>query len=279
MTNKSLCLSNFEKDLIDHFSLKARQIRLLSLDMLYHTQSSHIGSAMSVVDIFAVLYHKVLDTEKIRKKDLERDYVILSKGHAVSAFYATLISVGFIESHYLPIYENLKSKYYATAVKNSFPGIECSTGSLGHGPSIAVGLAIAFLHDNKKNRVYVILGDGECQEGSVWEAVNTAVKFRLNNLIFIVDKNKLQAISRSQDVVDGLLENKFKGFGCNVYSIDGHDHLQILYAILVTYENQYPSVIIANTIKGKGVSFAQDSVEWHYKSLTEDLYFQAKKEL
>lgn len=262
-----------------HLFHQAKQIRLTILEMVNAAKCSHIGSAFSIVDIMTVLFHKFINTELIKQKSKNRDYFILSKGHACAALYATLSSVGLIHPDELKNYYTDGSKLAGHPIKDSFPGIEASTGSLGHGLSMAVGLAIACKNDQIKNKIYVLLGDGECQEGSVWEAVMMAVRFKLDNLVLIVDNNNLQALDRTSDIALGSWHEKFTGFGCNCIHVDGHNFDQLTEAFQNTGKSHGPDVIIANTIKGKGVSFMQDRLEWHYKSPNEQEYEMAKKEI
>jgi transketolase len=225
-----------------------------------------------------VLFHKFINIDLIKNKSKNRDYFILSKGHAVAALYSTLASVGLIDSDELKNYYKDGSTLAGHPIKGSFPGIEASTGSLGHGLSLAVGLAIASKNDGIKNKIYVLLGDGECQEGSVWEAVMMAVRFKLNNLVVIVDNNNLQALDRTSDISSSW-DKKFTGFGCSCLSVNGHDFDQLVQAFKTVGDSSLPTVIIANTVKGKGVSFMQDKLEWHYKSPNTEEYAMAKKEI
>ncbi len=258
---------------------QAKQIRLTILEMVNAAKCSHIGSAFSTVDIMTVLFHKFINTELIKQKSKNRDYFILSKGHACAALYATLSSIGLITPDELKNYYQDGSKLAGHPIKDSFPGIEVSTGSLGHGLSLAVGLAIACKNDQIKNKIYVLLGDGECQEGSVWEAVMMAVRFKLDNLVLIIDNNNLQALDRTSDIVFGSWREKFTGFGCNSMCVDGHNFDQLTEVLQKIGNAHVPDVIIANTIKGKGVSFMQDSLSWHYKSTNVQEYEMAKKEI
>ncbi|MCF7800268.1 transketolase [Candidatus Babeliales bacterium] len=263
----------------DFFEEKAKNIRLDILEMVTNAKSSHIGSAYSIVDILTVLFHTFINLDLIKKNNKNRDYFILSKGHSIAALYATLVSVDLINKDELKNYYQNNSLLAGHPIKNSFPGIEASTGSLGHGLSIAVGLSIAFKRDNINNKIYVLLGDGECQEGSVWEAVNMAVSLKLNNLVIIIDKNNLQGFDFTQNLSAGCLQNKFQAFGCKTLSIDGHNYAQIIDAIKFSFNSDLPSVIVANTIKGKGVEFMQNKLEWHYKSPNIQEYELAKKEI
>lgn len=264
---------------INFFSEKAKNIRLDILEMVTNAKSSHIGSAFSIVDILTVLFHNFINLDLIKKNSKNRDYFILSKGHSVTALYATLVSVNLINKDALKNYYQNNTLLAGHPIKNSFPGIEASTGSLGHGLSIAVGLSLAFKRDNFDNKIYVLLGDGECQEGSVWEAINMAVSLKLNNLIVIIDKNNLQGFDCTQNLSSGCLQNKFQAFGCNTLSIDGHNYVQITDALNISLHSDLPSVVVANTIKGNGVEFMQNKLEWHYKSPNIQEYELAKREI
>jgi transketolase len=258
---------------------KARHIRRLILHMLTTAKSSHLGSAFSIVDVLTVLYHQILDVEKIKNKDPLRDYFILSKGHAVSALYATLMSVGVIPESLVTSYEKADTKLCGHPVKDSFPGIEASTGSLGQGLPMAVGLALAFKKDGKLNKVYALIGDGECQEGSVWEALTLAARYKLDNLTVIVDYNNQQAYGRPNDIMPGTLDEKFRAFCCTTTIINGHDVEAIYQALVTPTRTSIPLVIITHTIKGKGISFAEDKLEWHYRSANQEQFEKALKEL
>jgi transketolase len=258
---------------------KAQEIRLSILDMMLAAKSSHIGSAFSIIEIMTIIYHEFIDVSLIKNKSKNRDYFILSKGHAASALYAILASVGIINRGILQTYYQDGSALAGHPTKDCVLGVEASTGSLGHGLAMGVGIALACKNDGFNNKVYVLLGDGECQEGSVWEAVMIAVRFKLNNLIFIVDSNKLQGFDRTEDVEGSSLKQKFEGFGCNCFDVDGHDFIALRMALEYSGKIGLPDVIIANTVKGHGVSFMQDKLEWHYKSLNQELYDQAKNEI
>jgi transketolase len=268
-----------KKDESNFLLKKSAEIRLYILDMITKVKSSHIGSALSIVDILTVLFHKFINIDLIKQKNEKRDYFILSKGHAVSALYATLASVKLIKPEILNDYYKDGGVLAGHPIRDSLPGVEASTGSLGHGLPLAVGLAIACKKDGIKNKIYVLLGDGECQEGSVWEAILMAVRFKLNNLVLIVDSNKFQGLDKTSNIVFGDWQEKFKAFGCYCVTVDGHDFLQLIKTFNASGETKFPHVIIANTIKGKGISFMQNSLEWHYKSPTQEQYELAKKEI
>ena len=261
------------------FFNKACDIRIKILDMLTSANSSHLGPCFSIVDIITVLYHHVFDIKKIASQDRSRDFFILSKGHAAAALYAVLHSVDLIPDVACDNYACDGSTLAGHPIKGAYPGIEASTGSLGHGLSLGVGLALAHRHDGLSNRVYVLMGDGECQEGSVWEALMMASRFALNNLTIIIDYNKLQGYDRTDDIVRGSFEKRFQAFGAHVMTIDGHDFTSICDAFSGVGKTQGPDVIIANTIKGKGISCIEDKLEWHYKSFKNDEYLAARKAL
>lgn len=252
--------------------------RLSVLDMLTRVHASHLGSALSVIDILVVLYSCFVDIEAIKNQNPLRDYVILSKGHSVAALYAVLAQVGIISESALDRFYRDGSLLGGHPIRNVLPGIEASTGSLGHGLSLGVGLALAAQFNKTKQCVYVVLGDGECQEGAVWEAIAMAVRFKLSNLTIIVDDNKLQSLCKTETIMANL-DEKFKAFGCCVYTVDGHDHGRLIDACNKTLLADDPSVILAQTIKGKGISFCEDTIAWHYKSCDEEQYRTARHEL
>ncbi len=265
--------------LLEHVALKALENRHLIIDALTAANSSHLGCSFSIIDILTVLYHCFLDVEKIKHNDPTRDYFILSKGHGACALYAALASVQLLPAELLKRYHGNGTQLSGHPQRGAFPGIEASTGSLGHGLPMAVGLAIAAKHDQRPSKVYALVGDGECQEGSIWEALMMAARFQLNNLTVIVDYNNLQGLDKTDDLVPGGLEVKFKAFGCSVKHVDGHD-----YAALIDTFNQpqlaaCPQVIIAHTTKGKGLAQIENKLEWHYRSFKGDQHQLAKKEI
>ncbi|RJV72026.1 transketolase [Coprococcus sp. AF27-8] len=248
----------------------AWKIRRHGIEMTHLSGGSHIGAILSVADIIAVLYSGVMNIDPKNPKKMDRDRFILSKGHAGASIYAALAENGFFEV------EELKTHYQNGSrlsghVSHHLPGVDFSTGSLGHGLSAGVGMAYAAKKDGKSHKVYVVLGDGECDEGSVWEAALFANHFRLNNLVAIVDHNHMQ----SMDFQENTLEiedfgEKWKAFGWNVIEMDGNSHEELNIAFeqaekLSKEEAHKPTVIIANTIKGFGVSFMQNDILWHYR--------------
>lgn len=246
--------------------------------MVFNSKSSHIGSCFSIVEILYVLYFKILKVHPSQPNHPERDKFILSKGHGSAALYAVLAEKGFFSREKLTGYfvDNgcLPGHLDMTVV----PGIEASAGSLGHGLSIGVGMAIANTKGKLPGRIFVLLGDGECNEGSVWEAVMLSSTLKLKNLTAIVDFNKLQGYGRTNEVINQEnMSERWKAFGWDAYDVDGHN-LNELEKVLVLPQSR-PKVIIAHTVKGKGVSFMENRLEWHYKSPNEKQYRQAMHEI
>jgi transketolase len=230
--------------------------------------SSHIASILSMADILAVLYGKVLCFKSEEPKWAGRDRFILSKGHAGAGVYATLAESGFFPVEKLQSHYQDGSDLSGHVSHKGIPGVEFSTGSLGHGLPVAAGMALAAKINNKKNRVFVLLGDGECDEGSNWEAILFAAHHKLDNLVAIVDRNMLQSIYSTEETLSlEPFAEKWKAFGWNVVEVDGHNHEEILNACKARLEVQNkPLCIIASTIKGKGVSFMENNILWHYRS-------------
>ncbi len=251
----------------------AKEARILSIQMVYKAKSSHIGSALSIVDLLACLYSNFLNIIPLEPEYSNRDILILSKGHACISLYSILALKHFISFEELETYGENGSNLM-NHISHKVKGVEFSTGSLGHGLPFATGRALASKIKGKQNKVVVIVGDGELDEGSNWEAMLFASHHRLNNLIIIVDFNNLQSLTTVRDTLNlEPLKDKFLSFGLNVYEIDGHDHIQIT-DTLNKINSDLPTVIIAKTIKGKGVSFMENSVKWHYMSPDE---FELKK--
>lgn len=265
----------------DYFYKIASDVRGEILKMHFNSQSSHIGSALSCVDILVGLYFSVLRINPKNPNDKNRDRFILSKGHAVSALYATLAQRGFFPKKILDQYCLDETKLPGHSTINCIPGVEVSTGSLGHGLSIGIGMAIAAKHDTCNYRVFVLLSDGECEEGAVWEASMFATHHKLDNLVAIVDYNKLQAFGYVKNILNlEPLKAKWEAFGWAVKEIDGHNFLQIISILKkVPFVKNKPSVIIAHTIKGKGISFMEDELKWHYKSPNKEEFEKALAEL
>jgi len=248
----------------------AWKIRRHGIEMTHLSGGSHIGAIMSVADIVAVLYSEVMKYNPIDPKWDGRDRFILSKGHAGAAIYATLAESGFFEVDELKTHYQNGSRL-SGHVSHHLPGVDFSTGSLGHGLSAGAGMAYAIKKDGKGNNVYVVLGDGECNEGAVWEAALFANHFRLNNLVAIVDRNHMQSLDFSENTLElECFGDKWKAFGWNVVEVDGNNHDELKDAFCkaneYSHSNEHrPTVIIANTIKGYGVSFMQNDILWHYR--------------
>lgn len=258
-------------------------IRRNGLEMTHISRGSHIGSVLSVAEIIAVLYTSVLNVDPKEPKKPDRDRMILSKGHAGSAVYAALAETGFF-----PV-EQLKTHYANGSILSGHvshkgvPGVEVSTGALGHGLGIGVGMALGARMDGASWRTYVVLGDGECDEGSVWESALQAAQYGLDRLIAVVDYNHMQSL----DTVDKTLklepfEQKWRDFGWDARSVDGHDTEALKAAFARAKGNagsRKPSVILAHTVKGKGISFMENNILWHYRTPQGEEYDEALKEL
>ena len=258
-------------------------IRRNGLEMTHLSRGSHIGSVLSVAEIIAVLYARVLNVDPKEPKKPDRDRMILSKGHAGSAVYAALAETGFF-----PV-EQLKTHYANGSILSGHvshkgvPGVEVSTGSLGHGLGVGTGMALGAKMDGAQWRTYVVLGDGECDEGSVWEAALQAAQYKLDRLIAVVDYNHMQSLATVDETLRlEPFEQKWKDFGWNAISVDGHDTDALLKAFEWAKENagsRKPYVILAHTVKGKGVSFMENNILWHYRTPQGEEYEAALKEL
>lgn len=259
----------------------AKEVRKKILKMIFNSQTSHIGSALSAVDILTVLYFKILSIEPKNPWAENRDRFILSKGHSCAALYAVLALRGFFPEEILDEYCIDGGRLPGHSTMHCVPGVEVSTGSLGHGLPMGIGMAIAAKHDGCKYRIFVLLSDGECDEGSVWEAAMFAAHHKLDNLIAIIDCNELQAFGRTKEVVNlEPLTDKWVAFGWAAKKINGHNFSEIEDALCkVPFEEHRPSIIIAHTIKGKDVSFMENQLAWHYKSPNKEQLKIALKEL
>jgi transketolase len=258
----------------------SHKLRLRILELTYGVKKSgaHVGGGLSCVEILATLYGSILKFDINNPLDRNRDRFILSKGHGAIALYSVLEQVGFISKEELDQFEVNGYPYYAHASRNLLKGIEFSGGSLGLGLSYAIGVAILCKKENLNNHIYVLLGDGECDEGLVWESLMSAAHFNLTNLTVIVDCNGLQSDGYTSVIMNhSALSDKFISFGFNVIDIDGHD-LNVLHDALKVKDLTRPNAIIAHTVKGKGVSFMENNKKWHHGSLTSDEYEQAVSE-
>lgn len=255
-----------------------RNIRKSILDMMYRSKSSHIGSCFSIVEILYTLYFKVLNIQGSTYKLEAKDKFILSKAHGSAALYATLAERGFFSKERLREYYVDGGSLPGHLDMLSVPGVEVSAGSLGHGLSIGTGIAIAKKQECKSEHVYVLLGDGECNEGSVWEAAMLAAHLQLTNLTAIVDYNKFQGFGKTNEVINQRnLNERWLAFGWEVIEVDGHNIEKLEEALKAVQKG--PKVLIAHTIKGKGVSFMENKLEWHYKSPNDQEYLLALKEM
>lgn len=242
----------------------AGRIRQMSLKMVHNANASHIGSAFSIADILAVLYNDYLNVDSHNYNDMERDRFILSKGHACVSVYAALCLKGIINENELETYAKDNSKLMSH-ISHKVSGVEFSTGSLGHGLPFAVGKALAMKVQNNNSKVIVVLGDGEMQEGSNWEAIMFASHHKLDNLTIVIDLNNLQSLTTVDETLSiQPLQNKLISFNWWVKEIDGHDYSQILNAF--EQNSNSPKCIIAHTTKGKGIDFMENEVKWHYKA-------------
>jgi len=257
----------------------AKKIRLNAVRMTHLGKSSHIGSVLSMADIIAVLYGEVLNKDPNEPKMESRDRFVLSKGHAGAGVYAALAETGFLDKSWVDKHYQNGSILSGHVSHKGVPGVELSTGSLGHGLPVAAGMAYAAKLDNKQHRIFVVMSDGECDEGSNWESILFSSHHQLNNLNVFIDYNKLQSIKTIEETL--TLEpfaDKWRAFGWEVIELDGHNHQQIKSACGKEMTNK-PRCIIAHTIKGKGVSFMEKSVLWHYRSPNAEEYEQAITEI
>ena len=260
---------------------KSYALRRQVLDMVYRAKTGHIGGDFSVCDILNVLYNRVMDVDPENFSSEDHDHFILSKGHSVEALYSVLCDKGFIPEEELQTFSQFGTKYIGHP-NNKVSGIEMNSGSLGHGLPVSVGMALAGKMDDRDYRVYTVMGDGELAEGSVWEGAMAASHYKLDNLCAVVDRNRLQISGRTEDVMahDDLHE-RFKAFGWNVIDVeDGNDidQLKEAFNTAKTVKGR-PSVLIANTVKGKGSSVMEDKANWHHKVPSGEELAQIRKDL
>lgn len=258
----------------------ALKIRKHAIDMVQHAHASHIGGVLSCADIIAVLYSDIMYYDSANPKMPERDRMILSKGHNGVAVYAALAEMGFFSIDKLATYGDNGGIFSCHVSHKLVPGVEISTGSLGHGVCVACGMALNAKMKHKTYKIYAIVGDGECNEGSVWEMAMLAHQYGLDNFTVIIDRNNMQAMGMCKEVMDmEPLSEKWTSFGWHVIEVkNGHDHC----ALRAAFEENNcgkPKVIIANTIKGKGVSFMENNLLWHYRDPQGEDYKKAIEEL
>lgn len=259
---------------------KSVEYRQTILEIIKHGGAGHTAGSLSCIDILNVLYNSVMNVSPENFSDPNRDRYIQSKGHSVEALYTVLADVGFYPREELQTLNQFGSHFIGHPTRK-VPGIEQNTGALGHGLSIAVGTALAAKMDQRSYRVFTLLGDGELAEGSSWEASMTAAHYKLDNLIVIIDRNTLQITGRTEEV-NGLepLEEKFRSFGYAIHPVDGND-VEALVDVFakIPFEPGCPNLVLAHTIKGKGVSFMEDALKWHHKVPNDDEYVRAMEEL
>src|SRR3989344_4626843 len=253
-----------------------KSLRKDAVDIVYYSSEGHLPSALGIIDLIYILYKKILKFDPKNPSLDGRDYFILSKGHGCPALYAVLADVGFFSKEKLKTFCKFDSMFGGHPDRNKIPGVEASTGSLGHGLPIGLGIAIAMKILKKPNKVFVLIGDGESNEGTIWESAQVAKNLSLDNLIVIVDKNKSQAYSLDYDY-----KKIWTGFGWHAEEMDGHDYKEIeeKLKMLLNSSSQKPKIIVANTVKGKGVSIMENNPEWHHKSPDEETYKKIVEEL
>lgn len=257
----------------------SKQIATMALRMVYDARASHIGGALSMVDLLSVLYTDILRVDSESPKDPQRDRLLLSKGHCCTTHYAALALKGFFPLEELKTYGKDGSRLLSHTTHH-VEGVEISAGSLGHGLPIACGLALAAKRKGDNYKTYCIVGDGEMDEGANWEALLFGQQFKLDNLCLIIDYNKIQSLGNTNEVLNlEPLHSKLEAFNWQVEEIDGHNHSQIKSAFEKAGKDGKPTVIIAHTVKGHGVSFMENRLEWHYKSPSEEQYKQAIEEI
>ena len=257
------------------------RVRRHSVVMTHRANASHLGTSLSMVELLAVLYGKVLRVDPADPDWPDRDRFVLSKGHGCAAYYAVLAEVGFFPLEWLETFYQNGSRLAGHATHTNVPGIEISTGSLGHGLSVATGMALVGKRDSRPERIFCLLSDGECDEGSTWEPILFAPQHKLDNLVAIVDYNKIQSLGTVKEVMDlEPFADKWRAFGWVVREIDGHSLDEIQAALeQIPCKPGRPSCIIAHTVKGKGISFMEDKLLWHYRSPQDEEYSAALAEL
>lgn len=268
-----------DKEII-HLTNLSRETRRQILKMIVKANASHIAPSYSIVELLVYLYEKILRINPKKPNDQNRDKFILSKGWAVSGLYSILAHKGFFDKKLLDSYCVNGSKMIAMTTINNIPGIEATTGSIGHGLPIGAGMAMAMKLNEINRRVYVILGDGECDEGSIWETALIASHHKLNNLIVMIDYNKWQSFGRTNEVLNlEPLKSKWRAFNWQTTEINGHNFKEIDSAIKKCHlSKDKPSIIIAHTVKGKGLSIIEDNNDYHYRTPREKELIVAKRE-
>ena len=265
----------------NQLAVMAARARLLGLEAVHTAASGHIGGSLSAIDAITTLYFSVMNIDPQNPQDPDRDRFVLSKGHCTPALYPVLALRGYFPVEDIKLFRSIKGHYSGHAEMRHIKGVDMSTGSLGQGISAAVGMALAGKVAKKDYRVYVICGDGEIEEGQVWEAAMSAAKYHLDNLCAMVDVNGLQIDGATKDVMPSApLDKKFEAFNWNVIHVDGHDYdaLEKAFAEAAACKGK-PTVLLLKTVKGKGVSFMENNAGWHGKAPNDEQYAQAKAEL
>ena len=277
-----VCSLKKRDQIVNEIAKMSNRMRKKVLDMALAagSDSSHFGGGLSIIEITATLYGKIMRIDRDNPQWIERDRFILSKGHGCLGYYTALAEVGYISEDDLLYFEKTGGYLYGHPVMKRDKGIDFSNGSLGMGLSLGNGVAIAGKKRNLDYSVYVLMGDGECNEGSIWEAAMAASHYKLNNLIGIVDKNNFQQTGSNAEIMSvGDLSSKWKSFGWNVIDVDGHDIGELYDAFTIEKPSNSPTVIIAKTVKGKGFSFAENNNAWHHAPLSKSQYEAALEEL
>lgn len=268
-------------DSVQDLEQQALKIRRSVLDMISASGSSHISPAFSIVDILTSLYFGILKIDAKNPGFPDRDRFVLSKGHAGSALYATLAHRGFFPLEKLSQFAKNGSSMAGHIVRGSVPGMETTAGSLGHGLAMGIGMALALKNHRSHPRVFVLVGDGECNEGSIWEGALAAVQFKLDNLVLIIDKNQQQSLGPTAEIMNmDPMAEKWKAFGWQTFDCAGHDFEKLRLCFTSKPVLQKPTVVVAHTVKGKGVTFMEkDPLVWHYKTPLEEFLVRAREEL
>lgn len=261
------------------YKQKAKELRKDIIESLFASQSGHPGGSLSCVEILIALYYDVMNVDPKNPKDVHRDKFVLSKGHACPALYAVLADKGYFPKEDLKTLRKFGSKLQGHPDASKTLGVDINSGSLGQGASISVGMALASKLSKDNSKVYTLIGDGECEEGLIWEAAMSAAHYKLDNLCFILDYNHLQIDGPNDEVMSlGDIKKKFEAFGFECFEVDGHNIEEIIKALKAPV-NGKPKFIQANTIKGKGISFMENQVGWHGSAIKEEDYKIAIKEV
>ena len=278
----NLFKENIDNKKINFLRTKATQIRKDILDMFYYAGKGHIGGSLSIVDILAALYFFIMRVDPKNPKWPERDRLILSKGHASAAWYATLAKKGFFSKNILfTQFIKVNGILQEHSDMRRIPGVDMSSGALGQGLSVALGMSLASRLTKNNYKIYIIMGDGEMQSGQVWEALMACSHYKTNNITLLIDNNKMQVNDYINKIIDiEPLSDKLHAFRWNVIEIDGNDMTQIIKALQKSHDNStdFPTAIICHTIKGKGISFMENNVKWHACHFTKKDYDRAKQE-